>query len=81
MVQAQTEVDNLPQLEGDTRERVALGLMLASDGTQLTNFGLASVWPIYLMFANQPKRERGRPSCHAVHHLAYAPSVRYPIAN
>ncbi len=81
MVQAQTEVDNLPQLEGDTRERVALGLMLASDGTQLTNFGSASVWPIYLMFANQPKRERGRPSCHAVHHLAYAPSVRYPIAN
>jgi hypothetical protein len=75
MVQAQTEVDNLPRLEGDTKERVVLGLMLASDCTQLTSFGSASVWPIYLMFANQPKEERARPSCHAVHHLAYAPSV------
>jgi hypothetical protein len=75
MVQAQTEVDNLPRLEGDTKERVVLGLMLASDCAQLTSFGSASVWPIYLMFANQPKEERARPSCHAVHHLAYAPSV------
>jgi Plavaka transposase len=77
MVEAQTEVDNLPRMEGDTRERVALGLMMASDCAHLTNFGSASVWPIYLMFANQPKRERAKPSCHAVHHLAYAPSVSY----
>ena len=75
MIKAQLEVDNLPRLEGDTMERVVLGLMLASDCAQLTNFGSASVWPIYLMFANQPKDERGRPSYHAVHHLAYAPSV------
>ena len=76
MVKAQTEVDSLPRVEGDTKERVVLGLMLASDCAQLTSFGLASVWPIYLMFANQSKRERAKPSCHAVHHLAYAPSVR-----
>ena len=75
MIDAQTEVDNLSRVEGDTRERVALGLMMASDSAQLTNFGSASVWPIYLMFANQPKQERVRPSCHAVHHLAYVPSV------
>lgn len=75
MIQAQTEVENLPRLEGDTKERVVLGLMLASDCAQLTSFGSASVWPIYMMFANQPKEERARPSCHAVHHLAYAPSV------
>ena len=81
MVKAQTEVDSLPRVEGDTKERVVLGLMLASDCAQLTSFGSASVWPIYLMFANQSKRERAKPSCHAVHHLAYAPSVRqlFPI--
>ncbi|KAH9037101.1 hypothetical protein EDB85DRAFT_1938075 [Lactarius pseudohatsudake] len=62
-------------LEGDTKEHVALGLMLASDSTQLTNFGSASVWPVYLMFANQPKQERVRPSCHAVHRIAYVPSL------
>ena len=77
MIQAQTEIDKLPRMEGDTKERVVLGLMLASDCAQLTNFGSASVWPIYMMFANQAKGERARPSCHAVHHLAYAPSVSH----
>lgn len=81
MIDAQTKVDGLPRKEGDDRERVAIGLMLASDSTQLTNFGSASVWPIYLMFANQPKLERVRPSCHAVHHLAYVPSVSVLVVN
>ena len=75
MIQAQVEVDNLPHQEGETREHVVLRLMLASDSAQLTSFGTASVWPIYMMFANQPKQERVQPSCHAVHHLAYVPSV------
>ena len=75
MIQAQLKVDNLPRPEGDIKERVVLGLMLASDLAQLTSFGSASVWPIYMMFANQPKQESVRPSCHAVHHLAYVPSV------
>ena len=80
MVQIQMEVDELPRQEGDIRERIALGLMLASDSTQLTSFGMASVWPVYLMFANQSKKERTKPSCHAVHHLAYVPSVSYVTA-
>ncbi|KAH9019023.1 hypothetical protein EDB85DRAFT_1873456 [Lactarius pseudohatsudake] len=75
MIQAQNDIDDLPRLEGDTRERVALGIMLASDAAHLTSFGTAEVWPVYLMFANQSKQERVRPSCHAVHHLAYVPSV------
>ena len=75
MIQTQTEIDSLPRQEGDTRECIALGIMLALDSTQLTNFGLASVWPVYLMFANQPKKDRVKPSCHTVHHLAYVPSV------
>ncbi|KAH9161682.1 hypothetical protein EDB89DRAFT_2029564 [Lactarius sanguifluus] len=81
MIQAQTEVDNLPRLDGDTTERVAIGLMLASDSARLTNFGIATVWPIYLMFANQPKQERVRPSCRAVHHLAYVPSLGQDFAS
>ena len=75
MIHAQADIDNLPQLAGDTREHVAFGIMLASDLAQLTNFGTASVWPIYLMFANQPKQERVKPSCHTVHHIVYVPSV------
>ena len=75
MIQAQTVVDALPHAEGDTKECVVLGLMLASDLVQLTSCGSASVWPVYLMFANQPKQERVRPTCHAVHHLAYVPLV------
>jgi hypothetical protein len=77
MIKAQTEVNALPQEEGDNKERMVLGLMLASDSTQLTSFRMASVWPVYLMFVNQPKQERVRPTCHVVHHLAYVPSVRF----
>ena len=75
MIQAQTTIDALPCAEGDTKECVVLGLMFASDSAQLMSFGSASVWPVYLMFANQPKQERVRPTCHVVHHLAYVPSV------
>jgi hypothetical protein len=81
MIQAQMEVNNLPWQEGNARERIALGLMLASDSAQLTSFGSASVWPMYLMFTNQSKQERVKPSCHAVHHLAYVPSVSPIVAN
>ena len=75
MIQAQLEVDSLPRPEGDIKEHMVLGLMLASDSAQLTSFGSASVWLIYMMFANQPKQERVWPSCHVVHHLAYVPLV------
>ncbi|KAF8263216.1 hypothetical protein EI94DRAFT_1807601 [Lactarius quietus] len=75
MIQAQTEVNNLPRQEGNIREHIALGLMLASDSAQLTNFGSTSVWPVYLMFVNQSKLERVKPSHHAVHHLTYIPSL------
>ena len=62
MIQVQTTIDALPRAEGDTKEHVVLGLMFALDSVQLTSFGSASVWPVYLMFANQPKQERVRPT-------------------
>ena len=58
MIQAQTDINTIPRAEGDTKECVVLSLMLASDSTQLTSFGSASVWPVYIMFANQPKQDR-----------------------
>ncbi|KAI0754052.1 hypothetical protein C8Q80DRAFT_1225985 [Daedaleopsis nitida] len=50
-------------------------LCLYSDSTRLTNFGPASMWPLYNYFGNQSKYERVRPSLHPAHHLAYIPSL------
>lgn len=71
----QQSVDALPRLEGDELERVIIPLMFASDSAHLTNFGSASVWPIYVGFGSQTKYDRAKPSAHATHHLAYVPSV------
>lgn len=72
-IQAHKELQEQPRT--DDFERAIAGLMLWSDSTHLTNFGNASAWPVYLYFGNQSKYERGRPSAHACHHLAYIPSV------
>ena len=58
--------------------RAIAALHLASDGTKLGHFGTAKAWPVYAFFGNQSKYERGQPSAHAAHHLAYLPSV-HPI--
>ncbi|KAI0682109.1 hypothetical protein C8T65DRAFT_597538 [Cerioporus squamosus] len=50
-------------------------ICLYSDSTRLTNFGSASLWPIYMYFSNQSKYMRGRPTAHAAHHIAYIPSL------
>ncbi len=68
-LQKQSSIDGI--------EKAIAGLMFWSDSTHLTNFGNASVWPIYLYFGNQSKYERARPSSHACHHVAYVPSVRF----
>jgi hypothetical protein len=63
-----------PEDKSDTE--VAMGaIMLWSDLTHLTNFGLASLWPIYLFFRNLSKYTWGMPSTLAAHHLAYIPLV------
>ncbi|PCH35863.1 hypothetical protein WOLCODRAFT_51266, partial [Wolfiporia cocos MD-104 SS10] len=50
-------------------------IMLWSDSTHLTNFGNASLWPIYMYFGSMSKYTRGKPTASASHHLAYMPSV------
>lgn len=44
-----------PRAPGDNLEIAIAGIMLWSDSTHLAQFGNASLWPIYLFFANQSK--------------------------
>lgn len=66
-----------PRAPGDNLEIAIVGIMLWSDSTHLAQFGNASLWPIYLFFANQSKYVRARPTSFAAHHLAYIPSVSH----
>jgi hypothetical protein len=71
--------DNLQKQKnepGCKLEKVILGLMFWSDSTHLASFGTASVWPLYMYFANLSKYVRCKPSSGASHHVAYIPSVR-----
>ena len=64
-----------PEDPGCKREKVVAALMVSSDATMLTQFGMAKGWPIYLMFGNLSKYVRAQPGSGAMHHLAYIPSV------
>ncbi|KAH9011427.1 hypothetical protein EDB83DRAFT_2580411, partial [Lactarius deliciosus] len=63
------------QAHEDPLEAVVVSMMLWSDPTHRTNFGSASLWPIYLYIDNQSKYERAKPSTFSAHHLAYIPEV------
>ena len=56
-------------------EYVIVPLQAYSDSTHLTQFGNASLWPIYLWILTMCKYVRAAPSALAAHHLAYIPSV------
>ncbi|KAG5649632.1 hypothetical protein H0H81_002769 [Sphagnurus paluster] len=60
---------------GCKREKVVAAVMISSDGTHLTNFGMAKAWPSYFMLGNLSKYLRGLPNSGAIHHLAYIPSL------
>ena len=75
-IQAHRELQDSPGELGCDLQRVVLGLMFASDGTQLTSFGTAKLWPVYLMVGNESKDRRAKPSCHAFEHVAYLETVR-----
>ena len=69
----------LPPEEDDQYPRAIAAIMLWSDSTHLAEFGQAKAWPIYMSLGNQSKYERAKPGAHALHHLAYLPSVSsYP---
>ena len=68
-----------PDDPGCKLEKVIAALMFWSDSTHLTNFGTATLWPIYLFFGNLSKYIRSRPSSGACNHIAYIPSVRHTV--
>ncbi|KAI0743684.1 hypothetical protein C8Q80DRAFT_1079612, partial [Daedaleopsis nitida] len=62
---------------GDTNnvEYVVAPILVYSDSTHLTNFGTASLWPIYVWLGNLTKYLRIKPSMFAAHHLVYIPAL------
>ena len=56
------------------REKIVVALMFWSDATQLAAFGMAKIWPIYMLFGNLSKYVRCQPNFGAMKHLAYIPS-------
>lgn len=76
-IEAHDRLQKQPNEPGCKLEKVIAGLMFWSDSTHLTNFGTASVWPLYLYFANLSKYVRAQPSSGACHHIAYIPYVSF----
>lgn len=69
-------VDSSPE-PGCNAPRVIVPLMFWSDATQLSSFGQAQLWPLYLYFANESKYERCKPSSNLCSHVAYFQKVSY----
>ncbi|KAF9465231.1 hypothetical protein BDZ94DRAFT_1348997, partial [Collybia nuda] len=76
-IAAHDKLQKEPNEPGCKLEKVIAGLMFWSDSTHLTNFGTASVWPLYMYFANLSKYIRARPNSGACHHIAFFPSVSF----
>ncbi|KAI0357196.1 hypothetical protein OH77DRAFT_141434 [Trametes cingulata] len=72
---AHAELQRSPPEEGCNLPRAVVACMPWSDSTHLAEYGNASLWPIYLLFGNQSKYVRGRPSANACHHVAYIPKL------
>ena len=53
-----------------------VGLMFWSDATQLTTFGDAKLWPLYVYFGNESKYQRCTPTANLCAHAAYFQMVR-----
>jgi len=86
-IEAHNKLQEQAPEPGCNLPRVVLGLMFASDGTQLTSFSTASLWPVYLTIGNESKYRRSKPSCQAFEHIAYLETasetfcVEFYIAN
>jgi hypothetical protein len=76
---AHQELQESPGEPGCNLPRVVVAMMLWSDGTHLTTFGNAKLWPCYLFFGNESKYRRCKPSCHLCNHVAYFQAVSHPL--
>jgi hypothetical protein len=70
-VDAHHDLQDSPKEPGCDLPRVIVALMFTSDGTQLTAFSSAKLWPLYLGIGNESKYRRTKPFCRAFEHIAY----------
>ena len=61
-----------------TLPRRIVALMFWSDATQLTVFGDAKLWPLYVFFGNESKYQRCIPTANLCSHVAYFQTVCNP---
>ncbi|KAF9230744.1 hypothetical protein BU15DRAFT_83245 [Melanogaster broomeanus] len=74
-IKAQDQLLALPHEPNCDLPRCIAALMFWSDATQLTSFGSAKLWPLYLYFGNQSKYRRCQPSSKLCSHVAYFQSL------
>jgi hypothetical protein len=74
-IDAHRELQDSPGEPECDLPRVVVALMFWSDATQLTTFGNAKLWPLYLFFGNDSKYCRCKPTCHLCEHVAYFQTV------
>jgi len=72
---AHLALQDSPAEPGCTLPRVVVGMMLWSDTTHLTAFGMAKLWPCYLSFGNESKYHRSKPTCNLSNHVTYFQTV------
>ena len=75
-IEAHNLLQDSPGEPGCKLSRFIVALMFWSDGTHLTNFGNAKLWPLYMFFGNESKYRRGKPSFNLCEHVAYFETVR-----
>jgi hypothetical protein len=74
-IAAHQTLQNSPPEPSCTLPRYIVALMFASDAANLTTFGEAKIWPLYMFFGNDSKYRRCKPSLHLCDHVAYFQKV------
>jgi hypothetical protein len=70
-LEAHTVLQDMPPEPDCSLSRYVVALMFCSDSTQLTSFGDTSLWSLYMLFGNESKYQRCKPSCCLGNHVAY----------
>ena len=72
---AHHQLQDSPPGFGCTLPRHIIALMMWSDATQLTTFGTAKLWPLYIYMGNESKYMCCQPSANLCSHAAYFHTV------
>ena len=74
-IEAHWQLQDSPPEPGCDLPHVVVALMFWSDSTQLTQFGSAKLWPLYVFFGNESKYRRCQPVKNMCSHAAYFQGV------